>query len=229
MVSVPSQKSKMTKILKHTEKVTRRLSDGYGSPRHGNYSDPTDELFYIILSQMTTGPSFRRVFERLKSESVTWDRLTGMRLGRLKRIIGDAGLSNQKAPRLKEIARRLRREFGYVTLTPLSDMDDHEVEAFLTSLPGVGTKTAKCVMMYALGRQVLPVDTHVWRLSKRLGLIDRSVPYHRVHKELEAVVAPELRYDFHVNALSHGREVCRAIRPNCQGCILADLCPSCRK
>lgn len=169
------------------------------------------------------------MFERLKAETVVWDRLIGMRLAHLKRIIGDAGLSNQKAPRLKEIARRLRQEFGCVTLTPLTNMDDHDVEAFLTSLPGVGTKTAKCVMMYALGRKVLPVDTHVWRLSKRLGLIDCSVPYNRVHRELEAVVAPELRYDFHVNALSHGREVCRAVRPSCQVCILAELCPSCQK
>lgn len=175
---------------------------------------------------MTTGPSYERVFERLRQAIPAWDDLPGMSTSDLADVIADAGLVNQKAPRFIAIARKLKDDFGRVTLSPLASCDDQDVEAYLTTLPGVGIKTAKCVMMYAMDRSVLPIDTHVARIATRLGLLDPEVPVGRRHDLLEAVVAPVHRYDFHVNAIAHGRAVCRAQAPRCIDCPIATMCPA---
>jgi endonuclease III len=174
---------------------------------------------------MTTSPSYERVFERLKKEVPQWSLLLRMDASDLSAIIADAGLSAQKAPRMLNIAEQLARAFGTVTLRPLETWSDAKAEAFLTSLPGVGTKTAKCVLMYALGRAVLPVDTHVRRVSRRLGLTTH-VPISWYAIALEKIVPPDSRYQYHVNALAHGREICRALRPKCFECPLVDFCAS---
>jgi endonuclease-3 len=205
--------------------VTALLGDVYRSPRHDNKDDPLDELIFILLSQMTTQKSCSRVFGRLKEVCPTWNRALEMPLPRLRALIKDGGLSRGKAARIKEILTRVHRDFGAVSLNPLRSMDDAAAEAYLTSLPGVGIKTAKCVLMYSLGRAVLPVDTHVWRVAGRLGLVEPTTPYPRVHAALEAIVPPDCRYDFHVNVLAHGRRTCRAIRPLCESCPLGPACP----
>jgi endonuclease III len=202
------------------------LHQTYGSPHHDNKYDPLDEVVFIILSQMTTHHSFSRVFNRLKSQFPSWDDVRKLTIDELTEAIRDAGLSNQKAPRIKAILDKVQADFGKVCLDRLREMDDHEAERYLVSLPGVGTKTAKCVLMYSLHRAVLPVDTHVWRITQRLGLIDSSLPYSQTHAALEAVVAPEDRYSLHVNALVHGREICRAKRAQCQQCPLKGFCPT---
>lgn len=174
---------------------------------------------------MTTGPSYERVFDRLKTAVPDWGGLLTLPLEVLTALIGDAGLANQKAPRMVAIAASLAERFGRVTLDPLRSMDDAEAEAFLTCLPGVGVKTAKCVLMYSLGRALLPVDTHVARVSRRLGLAE--VKGGRAFAAaVEGAVPPDCRYDYHVNALQHGREVCRALRPKCVECPVHTLCPS---
>jgi len=150
-------------------RVTRLLAATYGSPNHDNKRDPLDDLVFIILSQMTTHHSFGRVFDRLKERYPEWDQVASTPLRRLRSVIKDAGLSNQKAPRLKAIVTKLRADFGRATLDPLRHWSTARAESYLTSLPGVGTKTAKCVLMYALDRRVLPVDTHVWRVARRIG------------------------------------------------------------
>jgi endonuclease-3 len=200
------------------------LAAAYGSPGHDNKSDPLDELVFILLSQMTTHHSFGRVFHRLKLRYPNWDDVACLSVNRLKSIIKDAGLSNQKAPRLKAILIRLTQDFGRATLDPLRKWSSRRAESYLTALPGVGTKTAKCVLMYSLGRRVLPVDTHVWRVARRLGLVAESIPSSGVHQALEAVVAPEDRYTFHVNAIAHGRAICLPNRPRCEDCRLRRIC-----
>lgn len=202
------------------------LKERYGSPRLNNKDDPLDELFFILLSQMTTGPSYERVFSRLKAEVPVWQRLLSMELRELISLTAEAGLSNQKAPRILAIANRLSEDFGAVTLEPLRLMDDEACERYLGSLPGVGVKTAKCVMMYSLDRKVLPVDTHVGRLGSRLHLVPEGTPASRAAALIETATPPDIRYDFHVTGVAHGREVCRALRPRCAACVLADLCPS---
>lgn len=205
--------------------VTGLLKAKYGSPRLNNKDDPLDELFFILLSQMTTGPSYERVFDRLKQAVPAWEGLRTVDLRVLASLIADAGLSNQKAPRMVAIAEALAGRFGAVSLESLRQMPDDEAEAVLTSLPGVGVKTAKCVLMYSLGRAVLPVDTHVARVSRRLRLVD-AVPSRSFAAAVEAAVPPECRYDYHVNALQHGRETCRPLRPKCRDCPLEPMCPT---
>ena len=212
-------------LRRRAHRAVKLLAGAYGSPRHGNKRDPLDELVFIVLSQMTTAPSFGRVYDRLKAAPGGWADVARMPLRRLRSMIKDAGLSHQKAPRIKAILRKVATDFGKPSLRRLDLMEDTAAERYLTALPGVGLKTAKCVMMYSLGREVLPVDTHVWRVARRLGLISGAVPYGRVHDALEAVVAPGDRYAFHVNALSHGRAVCSALRPKCRACLLRSLCP----
>ena len=175
---------------------------------------------------MTTGPSYERVFDRLKSSFPSWEVLSGVSVSTVVGLISDAGLSNQKAPRLVELAKQLRRTFGEVTLDPIKTYTDHDAEKFLTSLPGVGRKTAKCVMMYSMNRMVLPVDTHVARVARRFCLLDDITPVSSWHSELEAVIAPRHRYDFHVNAVVHGRAVCRARFPVCGKCGVKSVCPT---
>lgn len=174
---------------------------------------------------MTTHHSFNRVYNRLKRRVGSWEGLFTTRLSVLKGIIKDAGLSNQKAPRIKQIIQRLKNDFGKVSLSSLRRMTDSAAEKYLTSLPGVGLKTAKCIMMYSLSRRVLPVDTHVWRVATRLGLIHKGVSYSTVHNKIEEVVLPRDRYSFHVNAISHGRSTCLPLKPRCNQCVLIKLCP----
>ncbi|MDE0031213.1 MAG: endonuclease III [Deltaproteobacteria bacterium] len=196
----------------------------YRSPLLNNKPDPLDELVFIVLSQMTTSPSYERVFDRLKCAMPDWRVLTETSVSDLASLIADAGLSEQRAHRLKLIAARLAEDFGDVSLAQLGDYDDEIAQRYLTSLPGVGTKTAKCVMMYSLARQVLPVDTHTARVAWRLGLVS-SGNHAAIDRELSVVVPPALRFDFHVNAVAHGRAVCRAVKPKCDECVLSSLCP----
>lgn len=206
--------------------ATTLLHEAYGSPRHDNKDDPLDELIFIILSQMTTRQSYGRVYDRLKNTYASWEAILGLPLDELKEAIKDAGLINQKAPRMKAILAEIKEDFGGVTLDPLREMTDEEAERYLTSLPGVGLKTAKCVLaLSSLQRQVLPVDTHVWRVARRLELVGEDVPYTRVHGALEDVVPPEDRYAFHVNNLTHGKLTCIALRPRCHRCVLNEFCP----
>ena len=172
---------------------------------------------------MTTSPSYERVFDRLKAAIPEWSVLTETSISYLTSLIADAGLSGQRALRLKRIADRLLDDFGEVSLSSLIDHDDETVQQYLTSLPGVGVKTAKCVMMYSLDREVLPVDTHTARIAVRLGLVSAGTPA-TVDRQLSAVVPPPHRFDFHVNAVAHGRTTCRAIRPRCDDCVLSSVC-----
>lgn len=218
-------RSNIRTLRRRAHQAALILHTAYGSPRHGNKDDPMDELVFIILSQMTTQKSFSRVFDRLKEEVGTWDTVLRMPLRKVRALIKDAGLSNQKAPRLKTILGKIKGDFGRVSLDALHGMPNDEAENYLTSLPGVGRKTAKCIMMYSLGRKVLPVDTHVWRVAQRLGLVGKDVTYHGVHDAMEAAVSPGDRYSFHVNAVEHGRTLCVHTRPHCSRCPLNRLCP----
>jgi endonuclease III len=208
--------------------IGNALAIEHRSPHHNNKADPLDELVFIMLSTMTTRASYERVYARLKKAAPTWDCLCDMPLSKLKNLIKDAGLSNQKAPRLRRIVRYLRREFGQATLRPIRRWTTERAENFLCELPGVDLKTAKCVLMYSLRRDVLPVDTHVRRIAERTGLIPRGVPSEGAHRLLEGLVPPQKRYDFHVNALAHGRAVCSALRPKCSRCCISRFCKEIR-
>ncbi|MGQ0544859.1 MAG: endonuclease III domain-containing protein [Betaproteobacteria bacterium] len=196
----------------------------YGNPRHGNKRDPLDELVYIVLSTRTGEAVFRGIYRDLKKAFPSWTEVQGRRVGVFHRILAPGGLSSLKAYQLLGIFSALRREFGRATLAPLSAMPDEEAEHFLTSLPGVGKKVAKCVLMYSLDRQVLPVDVHTHRVAARLGLATKRRP-DTSQDLIEAQVPAPLRYGFHVNAVAHGRAVCLPRKPMCGACVLREWCP----
>jgi endonuclease III len=199
----------------------------YGALPLGNKVDPLDELFFIILTTMTQyGPM--EVFDDLELRFPSWDGL--LKRGaeaNLREVIARCGLVNQKAPQILEIARKLKADFGRVTLDPLREMTDEKAEAYLLSLPRVGKKVARCVLMYSLGREVLPVDAHVLRVSKRIGLLPDQVSWPKAHDAIHEVVPPEHRFALHVGLVRHGREVCTYRNPRCGECVLRsqELCP----
>jgi endonuclease-3 len=204
-------------------KVCDLLERTYKNPRHGNPRRPLDDLIYIILSTRTRDLKFRTTFRNLKRAFPGWDSVHSRNRSALERILVPAGLGRLKAAQIIDIITGLRLRFGRATLAPLAKMTDAEAEHLLTSLPGVGPKVAKCVLMYALGRNVLPVDVHVHRLATRLGFRTKKRP-DTSQELIESAVPPELRYSFHVNAVAHGRAVCLSQRPRCGMCPISKWC-----
>jgi endonuclease III len=199
------------------------LQREYGLPRHGNKADPLDELIYIILSTRTGPSAYRRMYAAIKTRFPVWDSLTDADLPELQALLRPAGLGRLKALQITSIINSLKSCFGKPTLSPLAGFDDQEAERFLVSLPGVSKKIAKCVLMYSLNRQVLPVDAHVHRLALRLGFKVKKRP-DTSQEIIETAVPPELRYGFHVDAIAHSRTICKARSPLCSTCCVNRFC-----
>jgi endonuclease III len=199
------------------------LREGYQNPRHGNPRNPLDDLIYIILSTRTRDSSFAKTFQTLKHTFPSWNSVYPKDKRRFERILTPGGLGKIKTRHVINIIFELRRRFGKATLAPLKRMDNKEAETFLTSLPGIGPKVAKCVLMYAFYRQVLPVDVHVHRVATRLGFRTKKRP-DTSQDLIESAVPPKLRYGFHVNAIALGRSICLSGRPKCKICPISKWC-----
>jgi len=204
-------------------RVCEALERAYGRPRHGNVSNALDELIYIILSNRTSIEVARRTLRQLKRVFPAWEGVLANSSRRLQKVLGPAGLSVIKSRQIRAILMRVRRDFGVCDLRALKEWPEAHAEAYLVGLPGVSTKVARCVMMYALGAAVLPVDAHVHRIAGRLGWIKRKRA-DQSHEELDALVPPERRHLFHVACISHGRAICRSQRPACDKCCLKRYC-----
>lgn len=206
--------------------IADRLEREYGRPRHRR-GNPLDALIGTILSQNTTDVNSGVAFARLRDRFGSWGAVADADVRSIEAAIRPGGLSRMKAPRIKRILRQIREERGRLSLGFLARMTDDEAREYLLALDGVGLKTANVVLLFALGRQVFPVDTHVLRVSKRLELIEPKTSADRAHAELEALIPPERRHALHLNVIAHGRRVCKAARPRCDACVLARtaLCP----
>jgi len=215
-------KLSQSKQISIVERVCRRLQDRYGLPRHGNPDNSLDDLVYIIVSNRTRIETAMEGFDLLKRTVPRWDDVL-KDPSQVKRILQPLGLSNKKTDQILGILTVLRKDFGLATLEPIRGRSEEWVEKYLTSLPGVSLKVAKCVMMYTLGFQVLPVDTHVHRIATRLGWVDWKRA-DQSHADLEKLVPPTLRYAFHVDAVAHGQSVCRPLNPHCSICPITSDC-----
>ena len=184
------------------------------------------ELIGTVLSQNTTDRNSHAAMERLRSALPDWDRAADAPLARIAAAIRPAGLHRQKARSIRAILRRIRAERGRISLDFLRRWPTGRIRQYLLSLPGVGPKTAACVLLFSLRRPVLPVDTHVHRVSRRLGLIGPSVTAEQAHDLLADIVPPGKVYAFHVLLIEYGRKVCHARRPECGACALSDVCPA---
>lgn len=204
--------------------VSARLSSQYSDPRHYNKSDPLDELIFIILSAKTAEVSYLRTYDALKNAFDDWFDILGTPRGSVAHIISSGGLSGKKEAQIRALLDDIKRQTGTEGLSLLSKMSTNEAEEFLTSLPGVGLKTARCVLMYSLDRDVFPVDTHVRRVLSRLGIVRFERLSDKVQNSIQERMPSELRYRLHVNLVAHGRAICCAREPRCNYCVLSDIC-----
>jgi len=216
--------------ISHLREIARIVDVVHGTPDLGNKPDPVDELVYIILARKTREGAYQKTFEALRKRFGCWDELLEAPRAEVTALVHSGGLSERKTVSLYGALSMIRSQFGRCTLDPIRAWPDNDVETFLCSLPEISRKSAYCIMMYSLGRDVFPVDTHVGRVLSRVG------PYRELglsldgldHKKLQAVLAdlvpPPLRHSLHVNLLVHGRTTCVSRRPLCDNCDIRKLC-----
>lgn len=204
------------------------LAGVYGEPEPRPHGDPVAELILTVLSQNTADTNSGRAFVQLLRAFDSWDAVADAPVEEIIRIIQPGGLAPQKGPRIKAILQAVRERSCDWSLSFLAEEPLEEARAWLRSLPGVGPKTAACVLLFALGRPAMPVDTHVERVSKRLGVIPWKLTALQAHAALEAIVEPRDYYRFHMLLIKHGRRTCAARRPVCERCPVEPGCPASR-
>lgn len=206
------------------EPVAAALAEMYGVPQWRKDTPPMDELVNCILSQNTNDTNRDRGYDALKARYPTWQDVVDAPADELIDTIRVAGLANQKGPRIQEVLRIIQAEQGDYNIDFLNDLPLDEAKAWLTSLPGVGPKTAAIVLCFAFGRPAFPVDTHVHRVSRRIGFVPDNTSADKAHPIMEAIVPPDDYYAFHINLIQHGRSICHARNPRCERCPLTEYC-----
>ncbi len=205
--------------------IRQRLLKEYGMPRKRR-RDPVDVLIGTILSQNTTDQNAHEAFRRLRERFGSWDEVADAPAREVIEAVKIAGLSNIRGPRIQRILRQIREQEGRIDLSRLGKLPPHKALRELLKFDGVGPKTARCVLLFAFGMDIFPVDTHILRLGKRLGLLPPNCSQEKAHEILEPAVPKGTALDLHLNLIAHGRTVCRAQNPDCDNCVLRDLCPS---
>lgn len=206
------------------ERIHALLLEHYGQPQLKERLDPLSELVLTILSQNTADRNSHRAYDALRTRFPTWEDVLAAPVEEVAAAIEIGGLANVKAPRIQHILRQLAQERGALSLDFLAEMSVEEARRFLLTLPGVGPKTAACVLLFSLQKPAFPVDTHVHRVTRRLGLIGPKTSAEEAHDLLAELVPPEQYFAFHVNLIRHGRAVCHAGAPRCEICPLAPEC-----
>ena len=207
--------------------IRDRLRELYGRPVNEPHGHPIAELVRTVLSQNTSDTNRDVAYARLREAFPTWEDVRDAPLGGVEEAIRPGGLSQTKAPRIQEILRLLS-DGGEPDLDWLAEAPREEALEFLTGLPGVGRKTAACVLIFTYDRPEIPVDTHVYRVGTRLGLFRERASFEEAHDEILREVDAEDSYEFHINLIRHGRAVCRPT-PRCDECALRRMCPYWRR
>ncbi len=200
------------------------LADTYGVPLWRQHLPPVDELVSTILSQNTSDTNRDRAFDQLRAHFPSWEAVRDADPAAVIEAIRPAGLANQKGPRIQAALSHLTETQGRITLDHLEQMPVEDAKAWLTAIDGIGPKTAAIILLFALNKPAFPVDTHVHRVSKRLGLIGPKTGREQAHIELERVVPEADYYAFHLQLIQHGRELCHARNPKCALCPLQVEC-----
>src|SRR5215203_385591 len=209
-----------------TQAVTDALELTYGPRPWRRHRPPVDELVATILSQHTSDANTDRAFASLRSRFPTWQQVISAPVADVADAIRSGGLANQKAPRIQAALLSVREQNGGFDLDSLASKTVRQARGQLTSLHGVGPKAASCVLLFSLGMPAMPVDTHVHRVSRRIGLIEERTTAEAAHEALEAQLDGDRDriYSFHMHLIHHGRTICTARRPYCERCSLTDLC-----
>lgn len=204
--------------------IHERLVQAYGQPTWRPHLDAISEVVSTILSQNTNDGNRDRAFNQLRAAFPTWEMVRDAPVEAIAAAIHPAGLAPQKAPRIKQALQFITTQRGTLDLDFLKDMPVQQAKEWLMQIKGIGPKTAAIVLLFALGRPAFPVDTHIYRVTRRLGLVDPRASVEKAHEILEQLLDPEMYYPFHLNVIRHGREVCQARKPRCAVCILKDWC-----
>jgi endonuclease III len=211
-------------------RVRERLRQVYGAPLMKPHGHPIAELVLTVLSQSTNDRNRDVAFLRLRQRFATWEQVRDAPVAEVEEAIRPGGISKVKSARIQAILRAISADprdpphalsLDWLARAPLRDARE-----YLVALPGVGRKTAACVLLFAYGLREVPVDTHVSRVGARLGLLRAGAPFEELHDQMLALTPPGQELELHVNLLRHGRRTCHARAPNCAGCALARMCPS---
>ncbi len=213
-----------TRWVPRMEEIARLLVSKYGTPSLGNFRDPVEELFYIVLSAKTSEAHYRAAHTRLRRRFRNLVALSKASLPEIYKCIRMAGLGKKRTKQIKEIASRLLRDWGIRPANSLRRLPAEDAYAYLRSLPGIGPKSALCVMMYSLGFDVFPVDTHANRVLSRIGAINGGAKHYEAQNLLPGFVPNGYSKQLHVALIVHGRRVCKAGSPHCEKCLISDLC-----
>jgi endonuclease-3 len=212
-------------LRQKAEFVYARLIEFFGKPEWKPGNDPVDELIGTILSANTNDINSGRAFRQLKATfGDDWEVVRTAPLPEIKEAIRTAGMYNQKAPRIVATLTRIKELEGDYTLDHLATMEVPEALAYLTAMPGVGHKTASIVLLFCFNRGSFPVDTHIQRISQRLGISGRRDSPEKIKGIWEKLLPPETYYPLHLNLIRHGREICVALHPRCEICPLQQVC-----
>lgn len=218
------KRSDLTTLQKKYRSIADILTDTFGTPQWKPRYAPVDELVDCILSQTTTDANRDRAFAALKSAFPSWEAVRDAETADVVAAIRPAGLANQKGPRIQNALRYITQSRGSITLDFIADMDVAEAKAWLTAIDGIGPKTAAIVLCFAFGKPAFPVDTHIHRVSIRLGLIPEKMSADAAHDVLESLIPSDTYFPAHLNLISLGRTICKAQRPQCGICPLTEYC-----
>ncbi|MEW6328637.1 MAG: endonuclease III [Candidatus Micrarchaeota archaeon] len=216
------------KLKTKIKKLLALLEREYDRPRVKK-RNPLDVLVQTILSQNNNDENTARAYASLRRRFGSWEEVLAAGEREIAQAISVGGLSNIKAKRIKRALGEIKKRVGKLSLESLEEMPQEDAEKFLVSLHGVGPKTAACVMCFGFRRPALPVDTHVHRVTKRLGLVAEGMSAARAQEILEELVDARDKISFHINIINHGRKICTARNPKCGRCVLLKLCPTGKK
>lgn len=225
MTSPVQTKSKRPTRIKIPDAI-RVLTEQYGPFEKEPRLDPVHELVFTVLSQHTSDINSARAFRFLMDRFGSLEAVAEGDVAEIEKAISPGGLAKVKAPRIKMVLARILELNGSLDLSFLREMPLGEAKAWLRELPGIGPKSAGIILNFSLGMPAMAVDTHIYRVCQRLRFIGPKVSVEKAHDILESKVPPEQVFQFHVAIINHGRRVCKAQRPLCPECVVAEGCPS---
>ncbi len=204
--------------------ITQNLEATYGSPPNDSHDDPLDELIATILSQSTSNINSHRAFASLKMRFSDWESVRKARLTSIATAIKSGGLANVKSVVIKNLLNEILARRGSLDLSFLKTAPIIEARSFLLSLKGVGPKTAACVLLFSCKRPVFPMDTHIFRILRRIGLLPAKINDEHAHRMIEPLIPTNKHYSLHVNLITLGRRICHPQNPKCEQCPLIEYC-----
>ena len=205
-------------------KITLLLENQYGIPRRTGLGNPLDILIETILSQNTNDQNRDKAYQRLKARFPRWEDALGGKTKSIVSAIRPGGLAEQKARRIREILHWIKKREGRLSLSFLKEMDSEEIWKTMGVLKGIGPKTLHCLLLFGLGREAFPVDTHILRIGKRLGFIPEGMDAEKAHFWMIDLIPKEKSLSLHLNLIRLGRSVCKARNPECNKCLLSIEC-----